>query len=342
MTGRSVTIVDVARRAGVSKTTASDALSGTGRVSEATRTRIETAASDLGYVPNSAARHLRRSKVGAIGLYIPRQVMGMTFYMDFAFGAAQRARASGLDLTLLAPDPLADRTPQLRVDGLIIIDPLPGDPVTANLLAAGIPVVTVGRPQGVGPAPAAVLHANPGTLLNGLLDHLQSAGASTPGLIANDADFQAEWATRLLEAYKQWCQLHGRTPHVRTVATDATPDEVDRAVRDLMEGDPTLDAVVCAPDGTALRALGTLRALGRRVGEDLLLASCVANSSLELCDPSITAIDLRPRKYGGEAVDLLTDILTGTLKPGIERLHAADLLVRASTSPANHPRSSGN
>lgn len=335
-----MTIVDVAERAGVAKATASNALSGTGRVSPATRARIEAVAADLGYVPNSAARHLRRSKVGAIGLHMPRQVMGMTFYMDFAFGAAQQACASGLDLTLLAPDPTADRMPRLRADGLIIIDPLPDDPVTADLLASGIPAVIVGDVPDPGPAPAAVLHTDPVALLDGLLDHLTSAGASAPGLIANDAGFRAEWATRLLDTYERWCVREGLTPQVRTVATDATPDEVDRAVRDLMAGAPGLDAVICAPDGTALRALGTLRALGRQVGEDLLLASCVAGSGLELCDPPVTAVDLRPREYGAEAVALLTGIIDGALDPDTEQLHSVELLVRASTSPRPDPRGS--
>jgi DNA-binding LacI/PurR family transcriptional regulator len=334
MTGRSVTIIDVARHAGVSKTTASDALSGTGRVSDATRARIRAAAADLGYIPNSAARYLRRSKVGAIGLYIPHRVMGMTFYMDFAFGAAERALTSNFNLTLLAPDPRAGQGPQLRVDGLIIIDPLPGDLMTASLLASNVPVVTVGRRRDAGPAPAGVLHADPTALLNRLLGHLDSCGASAPGLIANDADFRADWAVLLLDAYEQWCQRRGLALHVRTIATDATPDDVDRAVQELIGQEPATDALVCAPDGAALRALGTLRALGRHVGEDLLLASCVDSPSLELCHPPVTAINLRPRQYGREAVDLLTGILAGTVEPGTERIHTADLLVRASTNGA--------
>ncbi|MEW2489701.1 LacI family DNA-binding transcriptional regulator [Streptomyces sp. NPDC048411] len=333
MPSRSATIIDVARRAGVSKTTASDALSGAGRVSEATRARIMAAAAEIGYTPNTAARHLRRSRTGAFGLYMPRRVLGMTFYMDFAFGAAERARDSHLDLTLLAPDPLSDRLPQLRVDGLVIVDPLSNDPVTTKLLAADLPVVTVGRYRGVGPAAAGVLNADHAAMVNRLLDQLALAGASFPGLIAQDEDFQADWSALVLDAYHQWCRHRGIAPQVRTVATDATPQDVDRAVRELMEQEPSIDAVVCAPDGTALRALGTLRSLGRRVGDDILLASCVASPSLELCDPPITAIDLRPRQYGSAAVELLIEILAATAEPPTERLHTADLLVRASTSP---------
>jgi DNA-binding LacI/PurR family transcriptional regulator len=54
-----VTILTVAREAGVSKTTASDALRGSGRVSEATRETVAQVARRLGYAPNGSARHLR-------------------------------------------------------------------------------------------------------------------------------------------------------------------------------------------------------------------------------------------------------------------------------------------
>lgn len=339
MTGRPVTIIDVARRAGVSKTTASDALSGTGRVSQATRARIAAAAAELGYVPNSAARYLRRGQVGAIGLYIPRQVMGLTFYMEFAFAAARRAQEYQIDLTLLAAGPHADEAVPLRVDGLVIIDPMPDDPVTTALLAAKIPVVTVGGPRTPTPAPVGVVRGDYAAITHRLLDHLREAGATRPAHIAPDTAFQSEWAVLTRSAYEQWCRRHGITPHVRTVATDATPDTVSQVVRDLFTDHPATDALVCAPDGTAICALNTLHSLGRRVGDDVLLAACVDNASLQLCDPPITAIDLNPRHYGTVSVDLLIDFLTGAEQPPLERPHPIDLLIRPSTSRGKDERS---
>lgn len=331
-TGRSVTIMDVARRARVSKTTASDALSGSGRVSAATRARIEAAAAELGYVPNSAARHLRRGKVGTIGLYIPRQVMGLPFYMEFAFAAARRAQEHETDLTLLAPAPRAAGAPRLRADGLITIDPMPDDPVTATLLTADIPIVTVGGHRSPVAAPIGVVRGDYRGSMHRLLDHLAEAGATVPAHIATDATFQSEWAVLTRTAYEQWCDHHCVEPCVRTVAPDATPDTIGQVVRDLLADHPATDALVCAPDGTAICALNTLHSLGRRVGDDILLAACVDNASLQLCDPPITAIDLHPRDYGTVSVDLLVDFLTGAEQPPLTRPHAIDLRIRPSTS----------
>jgi LacI family transcriptional regulator len=68
---KDVTIVDVARHAGVSITTVSHALSGKGRVAEATRTRIQDSIRVLGYRPNAFARGLRTERSHMVALIIP-------------------------------------------------------------------------------------------------------------------------------------------------------------------------------------------------------------------------------------------------------------------------------
>ncbi|CAM5666972.1 LacI family transcriptional regulator (Fragment) OS=Streptomyces microflavus OX=1919 GN=G3I39_27470 PE=4 SV=1 [Streptomyces microflavus] len=127
MTSRTVTLLDVARAAGVSKSTVSDALQGSGHVAEATRERVRAVAEQLGYRPNSAARRLRRSSTGAIGLHLPQTATRLDYYMNLAFGAVARAQEEGLDVVLLAPAGGASGRVASRVDGLLVIDPEVGD-----------------------------------------------------------------------------------------------------------------------------------------------------------------------------------------------------------------------
>ena len=63
-----VTLYDVAKSAGVSPKTVSRVMNGDGPVGKATRESVETAMRDLGYVPSSAARALRSSRSGLIGV----------------------------------------------------------------------------------------------------------------------------------------------------------------------------------------------------------------------------------------------------------------------------------
>lgn len=118
------TIADVARAAAVSKTTASDALRGHGRVSGPTREAVLEAARRLGYAPNRSARSLRTSVTDTVALYFPEFLTSAEYSMAFVFGVAERAAGAGLNVTLLSSGHLPQHgTPQ--VDGLVLCDPAP-------------------------------------------------------------------------------------------------------------------------------------------------------------------------------------------------------------------------
>ncbi len=84
--GRSgrVTIVDVARRAGVSKSTVSLVISGSSLVAEATRGRVADAMSQLGYIYHRGAATLRGAKSGVLGMVI--NDLSNPFYVELAIG----------------------------------------------------------------------------------------------------------------------------------------------------------------------------------------------------------------------------------------------------------------
>src|SRR5215472_3349651 len=124
VTARRVTIRDVARAAGVSTTTVSDALSGNGRLPEATRGRVAAVAGRLGYRANPAARSLRGQRVGGIGLYLPDNAGSFAYYLELASGAASEALAHGLALTLIPRSPDPFRLTAFPIDGFIAVDPV--------------------------------------------------------------------------------------------------------------------------------------------------------------------------------------------------------------------------
>ena len=93
---RPLTLEEVARQAGVSKTTASVVLNGRAdqvRISETTRARVIAVADRLGYVPDHAARSLRRRQTGIINILLWR--LGSPFFSEIA---GNRDRAIGLRL----------------------------------------------------------------------------------------------------------------------------------------------------------------------------------------------------------------------------------------------------
>lgn len=323
-----VTLLTVAREAGVAKTTASDALSGTGRVSPETRERVLAVAESLGYVPNNAARHLRRAATGTIGLHLPEVRTRSDYYMSFVFGAVEQAATRGYDVTLITSGPKSGRRQTPRVDGIVLCDPLDGDPVVNHLMGSGLPSVTCEHLPGDG-APDGVVWSRHGDMLGGLLDHVHSAGAARPALVVSSGE--SDWSATLHAAYLGWCRDHGVEPVVRTVPFGSPPDRAPAAVRALLAERPDIDALICGPDGAAAAVLPVVRQAGRRTGADLLLASCVDSPAMWSADPPITAIDLRPREAGANCADLLFEIISGSSPTGTERIHPVHLTARAST-----------
>ncbi|MFF2235261.1 LacI family DNA-binding transcriptional regulator [Streptomyces anulatus] len=264
MTSRTVTLLDVARAAGVSKSTVSDALQGSGRVAEATRDRVRAVAEELGYRPNSAARRLRRASTGAVGLHLPATATRLDYYMNLAFGAVERAQEDGLDMVLLAPSGAAGGRIASRVDGLLVIDPEPGDSAVPGLLDAGVPVVTGERYLGPATGPSGAVVCDNAASLTALLDHVTERGARRPALLAPSGS--SAWATALRATAGSWGRAHGVAVTLRTVPFAATPAEAEAATRALLAADPAVDAVICAPDGSAPGVLRAAAALGRKVG----------------------------------------------------------------------------
>ncbi|MFG2613589.1 LacI family DNA-binding transcriptional regulator [Streptomyces anulatus] len=264
MTSRTVTLLDVARAAGVSKSTVSDALQGSGRVAEATRDRVRAVAEELGYRPNSAARRLRRASTGAVGLHLPATATRLDYYMNLAFGAVERAQEDGLDMVLLAPSGAAGGRIASRVDGLLVIDPEPGDSAVPGLLDAGVPVVTGERYLGPATGPSGAVVCDNAASLTALLDHVTERGARRPALLAPSGS--SAWATALRATAGSWGRAHGVAVTLRTVPFAATPAEAEAATLALLAADPAVDAVICAPDGSAPGVLRAATALGRKVG----------------------------------------------------------------------------
>lgn len=303
--GRRITIRDVARAAGVSVTTVSAAMSGGGRLSAQTRQRVATAAANLGYTPSPSARHLRTARTGAIGLCLPDQVLTLEYYLQLAFGAAETAMAQGLSLTLVPTHSAPGALSTAAVDGMIVVDPVADDPTIATLVDAGITIVTCENdPSGALHGGAVTGDHQTGIRL--LLDHLVGQGAMSIAMIAPPAS--SSWSALARSAYQQFCTARGLPDLLVDVPFISTVSTVRAATHKILDG-PGVDAIVALPDGGAVGTLQAATARGFRVPRDLLIASGVDSTIMELSAPPITALDLNPRQMGAAAALMLSEVL---------------------------------
>lgn len=326
-TTRAATIVDVARAAGVGRTTASDALRGHGRVSEATRTAVEAAAAALGYRPNSAARSLRAATTGTVGIHLPEAMTRIEYYLQTVYGALEQAAIDEVDVTLITSRRLAGGQSPPAVDGVILLDPLADDPVAERLLALDQPIVTL---EGVlGARPTGIVSADHEASVRELLDHLAARGATTPALLASPA--VTDWGGRVQRAYGAWCAEHGIEPAMVERPFGSDSSVYAAAARELLVARPEVDAFLCGPDGSAIVVIDVVQDLGRDVGDDVLVAALVDNPAYVYTDPPVTAIDLTPRVAGAACIRLLLDIVRGERPADAESPLPIEVRYRAST-----------
>jgi len=148
-----VTIADVAKAAGVSKTLVSFVLNGRSDVSDTTRKRIETVITELDYHPNRQARLLVQRKTGVVGLLLEVRTYTDLLVLHFLSALGERLSDFGYGLLLLrsgkhspleaAISPVQER----KVDGLVLMDVLRDDPRAEWLEAVGFPYVLYSSPD---------------------------------------------------------------------------------------------------------------------------------------------------------------------------------------------------
>ncbi|MEV1294657.1 LacI family DNA-binding transcriptional regulator [Pseudonocardia sp. NPDC049635] len=319
---RRPTITDVAAAAGVSVSTVSSAMNGTGRVDPATRDRVRAAAVELGWRPRRAAQALRSGRTGTVALCIPperalwaRWMRESDYLQQLTVACAASAIEAGL-LMLLAPRPSgAEELARLDVDGMLLLDPFRDDPVSAACAAAGLALVTVDREPGrddgwwAGNDHAAATRR--------ALEHLGGRGARRIALFSGDEPWA--WLDDARRTYDDWCAARGTGPLVRTLGMNRTVAEAADAARTLPSD---VDAVLALPTDAALGV--------RAAAPGLAVVSGVDSTAVAAA--GITALDLRPTELGEAAVALLVRRLAGS-GPG-PVVVPAELRVRDQPSAA--------
>lgn len=154
---RRVTIVDIARRAGVSTSAVSYALNGKPGVSPATREHIMAIAAELDWVPDAAARNLSQGRSNTVGLVLtrdPRHLANESFFMEFIAGVEISLAEHHQGLLLqLEPDIESELATYRRwkssnqVDGVLLVDLQRDDPRIELVQRIGLPAVAVGDPS---------------------------------------------------------------------------------------------------------------------------------------------------------------------------------------------------
>lgn len=330
------TIRDVARRAGVSPTTVSHTFSGNGVVNPETQARVRAAASELGYHPDVVASGLRSSRLGVIGLVLrpavgeeTAQLADVDYFPRFAGAAALTSLARGYALMLVA-DPTIPGAPVTAwaCDGIIVTDPVAGDPLTAALRASGTPYTLVGADID-DPHDEHVVDIATELIADRVIDHLVVIGVERPALIVGTDPI--EWGVLTERRYRERMRSSGREPVVLHVPERLSRAEAGLAADELLALPEPPDGVYCMTSDHARGLVDRFRERGIRVPEDIAVVCGSDAESLRSAAPTITVVDLQPEALGRQAAAALLQQLEPELAVDVPAPEHGTLIVRGST-----------
>lgn len=329
------TMNDVARRAGVSLSTVSYALSGVRPVSESTKQRIKAAMEELDFAPNAVAQSLAGRRTKILALVLPTDETPVDPYTgEIIVGAAEAARQAGYHL-LLWTEP-ASRAPELKtlldkrlIDGAIVLAIQLDDPRISILERAGLPLTMIGQTELVEGRPFVDTDAT--DVARQAIDHLLERGRSSFGYVASaSADPAVGYgiANRLHTALQR--AAAEAAVDLTVVFEGRSAVDVAPVVMRLVEDRPELDAILAFGDAVLGGCLSGVASAGRRVPDDVaVLGLLCTDFAADLVHPRATTVSPRPSDLGRCAATTMMRVLDDD--PADQTLLAATLTVRDSS-----------
>ncbi|MDQ0726745.1 LacI family DNA-binding transcriptional regulator [Microbacterium sp. W4I20] len=331
----SVSVKDVAARAGVSVGTVSNVLNRPDKVARATVERVQAAIDALGFVRNDAARQLRAGRSRSIGLIVLDSAN--PFFAEVARGAEERAAREGMAVLLGNSDQNADREVsyldlfrEQRVSGVLLTPTDLAGSAVRRLADSGIPLVLVDEELPGGATPSVAVDDIEGGML--AVSHLLGRGrrriafVGGPSSIRQVAD-RLEGARRALattpDASLEVIELDALT----VLCGRDAGEEIARR-----PADERPDAVFCANDLLAVGLLQGTAILGSvRVPEDLAIIGYDDIDFAQAAVVPLSSIRQPARAIGVTAVELLLEALASPRGAVRHVRFQPELVVRAST-----------
>lgn len=314
----SPTLDDVARAAGVSRSTASRAINGGDRVSPEAQTAVDDAVARLGYAPNRAARSLVTRRTDSIALVVPEpdaRILTDPFLAGVLRGVSEGLTGTELQLVLLLARPgeppghIARYLRSGHVDGVIVASHHKEDQLEPELARSHLPAVFVGRPFDTESLHFVdVDNASGGrTATQRLVDR----GCRRIATITGPLDMTA--AVDRHDAWRRTLEDAGLPP-VAVANGDFTVAGGATAMERILAEHPDVDGVFAASDLMATGALQVLLESGRRVPDDVAVVGFDALGA-ERTTPRLTTVLQPVVEMVTAATSTLLDVLAGGNEP---------------------------
>lgn len=332
----SVTIKDVAKRAGLSQATVSRALNKSGYVSEETQHRIDEAVAELGYRPNWMARSLKGKSSQLIGLIVPEVSSLYDNLIIQAVSNQLHAHDFGLMLCISNEEAEVDLgylriLQEKRVDGIIYVHPLYGNNSTfvRELARQGMPIVELNRQREKDLLDAVLADNVQGAYQ--LTKYLIDLGHRRIGLVLGETELTT--GENRLTGYRFALNNAGITYDPELVQIGSfSQDHGEQGTQNLLALTDRPTAILAGSNRILIGVLGILGEQKLAIPADISVAAFNDTDWLSIWNPPITTVDIAIEEMAHLAVDLLLRRITSPDKKTKPRTYllSASLIERRS------------
>lgn len=313
---RRPTIEDVARAAGVSRSTVSRVLNGGLHVRPEAMSRVNTAMGALGYSVNQAARNLASGRTGSVAFVVSEQQEHLFGDPNFGvliriFSRELRNRGQHLLVTTAQDygeeEFLADYLTAGHVDGALFALPREGETLLARVARSGLPLVVQGQPLGFEEELSWVAADEEASAIEAV-SYLLGQGRSRIGTITGPLNTSS--GRRRLAGYRT--AVGPDSPPSLVVPGDWSPTSGRLGARRLLDLHPEMDGLFVASDLMAVEAMAVLTESGRRIPADIAVVGFDDSAAAVTAHPPLTTIHQSFEQSAAEAVRILNELIAGT------------------------------
>lgn len=336
-----ITIEEVARKAGVSVSTVSRTLNDKPDVATETKKRVRDAMKSLGYTPNRYASNLAGGLSRAIALLFPIGTGGVReLTLDFIVGASRALEERDFLLHVVTKEVDTDDLRVLRkknqVDGAILMRTRLHDERTSYLKSVDFPFVMIGRCADN--TDLSYVDLDFAKAIESSLRYLKNLGHRNVGFISYSPDLIKAGYTYtklILDAFHSWAEDFSMQTTVSMAGADA--ESVQNSTKELIAKNPDLTAILTVYGELAPVTEYVLREAGKAVPREISLISITEDKTALRMYPALTSVSFPSEQMGYQAANILIDkIMTRSDRTAAEQVLIEPIVTERGTTGRNH------
>jgi LacI family transcriptional regulator len=299
-----VSIKDIAKQAGVSISTVSYALNGSNKVTDETRSKILAIAKELNYVPNAAARTLKKRESKILGVFLTD--FSGDVYGDLLSGMKSVCNAQGYDLIVCSGKQSHRMLPERMIDGAVILDHTFASEELMQYADRGHKIVVLDRELDHPNINQVLLDNKAGATL--AMEYLIEQG-HTKIYVVTGPEGSFDSAQRL-KAVRQVSEREANVEWIE-ITGDFEKSGGERAAERIIQEYTQPVGVFCLNDEMAIGMCDRLADSELNIGQEI---DIIGFDNIELSkyvQPRLVTIDYSKRKWGALAAEQLIKIIAG-------------------------------